>query len=94
MAYLIDKMKNTADGDGNLLDHSLVLYGSPMGDGSVHNHLRIPIFLAGKANGRLTGNNHVLCKDGTPFANVLLTLLQKLGVETDSFGDSNGTVEL
>jgi len=94
VAYLIDKMKNTADGDGNLLDHSLVLYGSPMGDGSVHNHLRIPIFLAGKANGRLTGNNHVLCKDGTPFANVLLTLLQKLGVETDSFGDSNGTVEL
>jgi hypothetical protein len=94
VAYLIDKMKNTPDGDGNLLDHSLVLYGSPMGDGSVHNHLRIPIFLAGKANGRLTGNNHVLCKDGTPFANVLLTLLQKLGVETDSFGDSNGTVEL
>jgi hypothetical protein len=94
VAYLIDKMKNTADGDGNLLDHSLVLYGSPMGDGSVHNHLRIPIFLAGKANGKLTGNSHVLCKDGTPFANVLLTLLQKLGVETDSFGDSNGTVEL
>ena len=94
VAYLIDKMKNTPDGDGNLLDHSLVLYGSPMGDGSVHNHLRIPIFLAGKANGKLTGNNHVLCKDGTPFANVLLTLLQKLGVEADSFGDSNGTVEL
>ena len=94
VAYLIDKMKNTPDGDGNLLDHSLVLYGSPMGDGSVHNHLRIPIFLAGKANGKLTGNNHLLCKDGTPFANVLLTLLQKLGVETDSFGDSNGTVEL
>jgi hypothetical protein len=94
VAYLIDRMKNTPDGDGNLLDHSLVLYGSPMGDGSVHNHLRIPVFLAGKANGKLTGNNHLLCKDGTPFANVLLTLLQKLGVETDSFGDSNGTVEL
>jgi hypothetical protein len=94
VAYLIDRMKNTPDGDGNLLDHSLVLYGSPMGDGSVHNHLRIPIFLAGKANGKLAGNNHLLCKDGTPFANVVLTLLQKLGVETDSFGDSNGTVEL
>src|SRR5262245_6925286 len=94
VAYLIDKMKNTPDGDGNLLDHSLVLYGSPMGDGSVHNHLRIPIFLAGKANGKLTGNNHVLCKDGTPFAKVATSVLQKLGVETDSFGDSNGTVEL
>jgi hypothetical protein len=94
VAYLIDKMKNTPDGDGNLLDHSMVLYGSPMGDGSVHNHLRVPIFLAGKANGQLIGNNHVLCNDGTPFANVLLTMLHKLGVETDSFGDSNGTVEL
>ncbi len=94
VAYFLNKMKNTPDGDGNLLDHSMVLYGSPMGDGSVHNHLRIPVFLAGKANGKLAGNTHVLCPDGTPFANVLLTMLQKLGVNSETFGDSTGTVEI
>jgi hypothetical protein len=61
----------------------------------VHNHLRIPIFLAGKAAGGLKGNQHILCQDGTPFANVVLTLLHKLGVNNlDSFGDSTGEVEL
>ena len=94
VAHFIDKMKNTPDGDGNLLDHSMVLYGSPMGDGSVHNHLRVPLFIAGHANDTLRGNLHVLCEDGTPMANVLLTLLQKLGVDVDRFGDSNGTVAI
>lgn len=94
VAHFLERMKNTPDGDGSLLDHSMILYGSPMGDGSVHNHLRIPIFLAGKANGQLQGNQHLLCKDGTPFANVVLTLLHKLGVNIESFGDSTGEVEL
>ncbi len=57
-AYFIDKLKNTPDGDGNLLDHSIVLYGSPMGDSNVHNHKRLPLFLAGKGNGQLRGNQH------------------------------------
>jgi hypothetical protein len=92
--YFINKMKNTPDGDGNLLDHSMVLYGSPMGDGSVHNHLRIPLFIAGKANGHLKGNYHHRYADGTPLANVYLTLLHKLGVNLDSFGDSTGEVEI
>lgn len=94
VAYFIDKMKNTADGDGNLLDHSIMLYGSPMGDGSVHNHLRVPVFLAGKGNGQLPGNYHLLCKDGTPLANLHLTLLRKLGVNIESFGDSTGELAL
>ena len=94
VAYFIDRLKNTPDGDGSLLDHSMVLYGSPMGDGSVHNHLRVPLFLAGHANGQLKGNDHVLCPDGTPLANVLLTLLRKLGVEIESIGDSNGEVAI
>jgi hypothetical protein len=94
VAYFIDKLKNTPDGDGNLLDHSMVIYGSPMGDGSIHNHLRIPMFFAGKANGLLKGNWHVRAKDGTPTANVWLTVLQKLGVEIDSFGDSIGVIEI
>lgn len=94
LPYFFDKLKNTPDGDGNLLDHSMILYGSPMGDGNVHNHKRVPLFLAGKANGKLAGNTHLRCPDGTPMANVLLTMLQKLGVETDNFGDSTKTLAI
>jgi hypothetical protein len=94
VAYFIDKMKKTPDGDGNLLDHSLVLYGSPMGDGNIHNHLRIPLFLAGKMNGQLKGNWHVKYPDGTPTANVWLTLLHKMGVDLDSIGDSTGAATI
>jgi hypothetical protein len=94
VAYFLDKLKNTPDGDGNLLDHSLVLYGSPMGDSNVHNHKRLPLFLAGHANGQLKGNLHLVTKDGTPMANVLLTVLRKLGVSVDSIGDSTGEVSI
>ncbi|HXK05800.1 MAG TPA: DUF1552 domain-containing protein [Verrucomicrobiae bacterium] len=92
--YFLEKLKNTPDGDGNLLDHSMVLYGSPMGDGNVHNHKRVPLFLAGHANGQLKGNLHVRTKDGTPMANVLLTMLHKLGVDAPSFGDSTGEIAI
>jgi hypothetical protein len=92
--YFLNKLKNTPDGDGNLLDHSVVLYGSPLGDSNVHNHKRVPIFLAGHANGQLKGNLHIRAKDGTPMANVLLTMAHKLGVDVQSFGDSNGEVAI
>jgi Protein of unknown function (DUF1552) len=92
--YFLEKLKNTPDGDGNLLDHSMILYGSPMGDGNVHNHKRVPLFLAGHANGKLKGNLHVRCADGTPMANVYLTMLRKLGVNLQSFGDSTGEIEI
>jgi hypothetical protein len=92
--YFLNKLKNTPDGDGNLLDHSVLLYGSPLGDSNVHNHKRVPIFLAGHANGELKGNLHVRAKDGTPMANVLLTIAHKLGVNVESFGDSNGEVAI
>jgi hypothetical protein len=92
--YFLNKLKNTPDGDGNLLDHSIVLYGSPMGDSNVHNHKRVPIFLAGHANGQLKGNLHVRAKDSTPMANVLATVAHKLGVDVESFGDSNGEVAI
>jgi hypothetical protein len=94
VTYFLEKLKNTPDGDGNLLDHSMILYGSPMGDGNVHNHKRLPVFLAGHANGALRGNVHIKCPDGTPFANVLLTMLHKLGVNVESFGDSTGEVAI
>jgi hypothetical protein len=92
--YFLEKLKNTPDGDGNLLDHSMVLYGSPMGDGNVHNHKRVPLFLAGHANGKLKGNLHVRTPDSTPMANVYLTMLHKLGVDVKSFGDSTGEVTI
>jgi hypothetical protein len=92
--YFLQKLKDTPDGDGNLLDHSMVLYGSPMGDGNVHNHKRVPVFLAGHANGQLKGNLHVRMPDSTPVANVYLTMLHKLGVDVKSFGDSKGEVAI
>jgi hypothetical protein len=95
VAYFLKKLKDTPDGDGNLLDHSLVMYGSPMGDGNVHNHSRVPLFLAGHANGQVQGNLHVKCAEGTPMANVLLTILKKLGVtDVESVGDSSGTISI
>ncbi len=94
LPYFLDKLKNTPDGDGNLLDHTLVLWGSPMGDSNVHAHKRLPVLLAGHAGGQVKGNNHVRCKDETPYANVLLTMLRKLGVDQDKIGDSTGEVAL
>jgi Protein of unknown function (DUF1552) len=92
--YFLEKLKNTPDGDGSLLDHSLVIYGSPMGDSNVHNHKRVPLFLAGHASGKVKGNQHIVTKDDTPMANVLLTMLQKVGVKAESFGDSTGTIAI
>jgi hypothetical protein len=92
--YFLEKLKNTPDGDGNLLDHSLVLYGSPLGDSNAHNHKRVPVFLAGRANGKVKGNLHVRCKDMTPLANVLLTILHKTGMNIESIGDSTGEIAI
>ena len=92
--YFLNKLKNTPDGDGNLLDHSLVMYGSPLGDSNVHNHKRVPVFLAGKANGAIQGGLHVRMPDGTPMANILLTMAQKLGINIDKFGDSTGAIAI
>jgi hypothetical protein len=94
LPYFLDKLKNTPDGDGSLLDHSMVMYGSPMGDSNVHNHKRVPLVLLGHANGKLKGNLHVRTADGTPTANVLLTMLHKLGVNVETFGDSNGEIAI
>lgn len=94
VAYFLERLRSTPDGDGNLLDHAAVLYGSPMGDSHVHEHRFLPLFLAGRANGALKGNRHVRCVEGTPMANVLLTLMHKLGVDIDLIGDSAGEVDI
>ena len=90
VARFLERLAETPDGDGSLLDHSLVLYGSPMGDSNNHDHSRLPILLAGRANGKLRGNLHYVCSPGTPHGNTLLTILQTLGMDVDRFGDSNG----
>src|SRR4029077_888753 len=92
--YFLEKLKNTPDGDGNLLDHTLVVYGSPMGDSNVHNHKRCPLFLAGHASGKIKGGVHVKAADGTPMANAMLTVSQALGLELDKFGDSTAAMDL
>jgi len=95
VAYFIDKLKKTPDGAGNLLDNTLMLYGSPMGNGNQHNHKRVPMFLAGHAGGQLKGRMHVKAPDGTPVANMYLTLLHKLGLDDQkAFGDSTGAIAL
>jgi hypothetical protein len=92
-AYLVDKMKNTPDGDGTLLDHSLLMIGGGMSDGNIHSHMDVPIALVGGA-GSLPGNRHVATTMGTPLSNLLLTVVNTAGLPADSFGDSTGTVDL
>ena len=93
--YFLEKLKNTPDGDGgSVLDNSVIIYGSPMGDSNVHNHKRVPMFIAGHAGGALKGNIHVKAADGTPMANAMLTVAHKLGLEMPSFGDSTGELDL
>ena len=95
LPYFLDKLKKTQDGEGTLLDHSLILYGSPLGDLNLHNHKRVPLFLAGLAGGTLKGHLHVKAPDGTPSANLYFTLLHKLGLtDLQSFGDSTGEIAI
>jgi hypothetical protein len=75
-------------------DRAAVLYGSPMGDSHVHDHRFLPLFVAGRANGRIKGNLHLRCAEGTPMANMLLTLAHRLGLELERIGDSTGDVAL
>src|SRR5439155_6733227 len=93
--YLLEKLKNTPEGDSNLLENSLVLYGSPMADSNIHNHRRVPLFVAGHAGGKLKGGLHVKAADGTPMANSMLTMLHMLGRDdVEKFGDSTGELDL
>jgi hypothetical protein len=94
LPYFLDKLKNTPDGEGNLLENSLLIYGSPMGNPNVHNHKRCPLLLLGHAGGQLKGHLHVKAADGTPMANAMLSALQKIGYQGDSFGDSTATLDL
>ena len=94
LGYFVETLDATPDGDGSLLDHSLVLYGSGMGDSQNHDHSELPVVLAGGASGRIAGGMHIRVDSGTPFSNLLITMLDKLNVPVDQFADSNGIVPL
>jgi hypothetical protein len=89
-AKFIDKLKKTPDGDGNLLDHSIILYGSNMSNSDLHNNDPLPNAILGKGYGKIKGGQHLKFEQDTPHANLLLTLLNKGGVPTDSLGNSTG----
>ena len=94
LAYFLEKLRATPDGDGTLLDHSLILYGSSMSNGNQHDHDPLPVVVAGGASGKLQGNRHIVAPPHTPMSNLLLSVLGKLGVQQNSFGDSTGTIEI
>jgi hypothetical protein len=94
VAYFLQKMKDTQDGDGSLLDKTAIVWGSPMGDSNLHNHRRCPLILMGGANGALEGGLHLRAPQGTPMANAFVSLMQGIGHDMDSFGDSTGALPL
>jgi hypothetical protein len=90
LAYLLERLKNAPDGDGSLLDHSLILYGGAMSNSNVHNHSPLPVLVAGGAAGRMKGGRHLKYPENTPMANLLMTILEKAGIPQESVGDSTG----
>lgn len=92
-AYFLERLKAVREGDGTLLDHSLYLYGSGMGNPNVHDHTNLPILVAGGAAGRMKGGRHIRYNEPVPLANLHLTMLDKVGVRLDSFQDSRGKID-
>jgi len=93
--YFLKRMRDTVDGDASLLDKTAIVWGSAMADGNLHNHRRAPLLLLGRANGALEGGQHLRAPEGTPMANVFVSLMQKIGHdEMTTFGDSTGAFPL
>jgi uncharacterized protein DUF1552 len=88
--YFLDKLRNTPDGDGSLLDHAVLLYGSNMSNSNAHDHFPLPNLVIGGAAGRMKGGRHLKYTDHTPMTNLLVTMLDKVGVKQESLGDSSG----
>ena len=94
LPYFLGKLKSISEGESTLLDNTLIIYGSPMGNSNVHNHKRCPLFFAGKGGGFVKGGLHLKAPDGTPMANVFMTIADGLGLDLKSFGDSTGRFEV
>jgi hypothetical protein len=92
-AEYLQKLKDTPEGNGSLLDNSLILYGSGIGNPNIHDHVNLPIIVAGGAAGGMRGNRHIRYEKPTPLANLHLSLLDKVGVRLDSFADSTGKLD-
>ena len=91
--YFLQKLHDTPDGDGSLLDHSLILYGGGMGNGNLHRHTDLPCLLAGKLGGQIQTGRHLVYPQDTPMTNLLLAILEKAGVKIDKLGDSTGVIQ-
>jgi hypothetical protein len=94
LGYFLERLKNTPDGDGTLLDHSMVLYGSSLSDGNQHNFDPLPVLLAGGASGQLQGGRHLRHTPHTPMSNLLLAMLHKMGAPVEKIGDSTGALTI
>lgn len=94
VGYFLEKLRSTPEGDSNLLDNSLVMYGSPMSDSNLHDHNDLPVLIAGTAAGRYETNRHIVNPKGTPLANLFLTIAEKEGIHLDAFGDSAAKMEV
>jgi hypothetical protein len=91
--YFLEKLKSTREGNGSLLDHSMVVYLGGLSDGNRHLHEDLPVLLAGRGDGRLKPGRHLVYKKGTPMTNLYMTLLDRMGVQPESIGDSTGKLE-
>ncbi|QDT09225.1 DUF1552 domain-containing protein [Planctomycetes bacterium K23_9] len=91
--YLINRMSSIREGEGSLLDNSMIIYGSGISDGDRHNHDDLPILLAGNAGGKIQSGRHIRYKNGTPLCNLYLWMMQQMGAKADQFGDSNGLID-
>jgi hypothetical protein len=95
LPYFLAKLKDTAEGDATLLDKTVIMYGSPIANGNLHNHRNCPFIMLGKGNGALQGGLHLKAPSDTPMANAMLTLMHRLGMDDiETFGDSSGEFAL
>jgi hypothetical protein len=92
-AYFVDRLRSTADGDGSLLDHAMILYGSGISDGDLHSHVDVPVVLVGRGGGQVKGGRHIRYPRHTPLANLHVALLEKAGVPLEKLGDSTGPLQ-
>ncbi len=90
LAYFLEKLRSTPEGNGNLLDHSIIMYGSGISNGNNHSHRNLPTVIAGGGAGRIKGGRHIAAPEDTPQSNLLVSLLEKVGVNTDLIGDATG----
>ncbi len=90
LAYFLTKLKSIPEGDGTLLDHAMIVYGSGIGDGNRHNHDDLPILLAGRGGGTVTPGRHIKADGRVPLNNLFLSMLDRVGAKADRFGDSTG----